>query len=102
MLQTAPISAGLVKSCLHHAGLQAGLQSFEEYLDLALARVDALRWKGSEHVGDLRKGFEAAQEMIQVRLLPALLSALNMALHDTCDGLDNCHLCINCSGSAVL
>ncbi|KAK9813405.1 hypothetical protein WJX73_006344 [Symbiochloris irregularis] len=50
---------------LCNAGLQAGLQSFEEYLDLALARVDALRWKGPEHMDELRRGFQAAQEMIQ-------------------------------------
>lgn len=61
-----------------NAGLQAGLQSFEEYLDLALARVDALRWKGPEYMDDLRKGFSAAQEMIQVRMCARRLAIFSV------------------------
>lgn len=53
---------------LCNSGLQAGLQSTEEYLDVALARVDALRWQGQECVEDMRVAFQAARDMMQVRL----------------------------------
>lgn len=46
--------------------MQAGLQSTEEYLEVALARIDAVRWQGSEHMPDLRAAFQAANDMMQV------------------------------------
>lgn len=50
----------------YNTAMQAGLQSTEEYLDVALARADAVRWKGPEHMADVRAAFQAAHDMMQV------------------------------------
>ena len=51
---------------LYSQALQAGLQTAEDYLAVILARLDALRHQGPDHMAALRQGFQEAAELMQV------------------------------------
>ena len=51
---------------LYGAALAAGMESPEDYMDVSLARLDALRRKGPEHMEPLRAAFQATSELMQV------------------------------------
>ena len=55
----------------------AGLQAPEEWLDVALARVDVCRWLGQPAQDATRTAFQAAQALMQV---PALDSGLTCCI----------------------
>jgi len=50
----------------YHSALAAGMESPEDYMEVCLARLDALRRKGSDHMEGLRAAFQAATELMQV------------------------------------
>ena len=54
---------------LYSKALQAGLQTAEDYMEVILARLDALRHQGTDNVTLLRLGFQEAAELMQVRIM---------------------------------
>ena len=52
-------------AALYSSALQAGLQTADDYMEVVLARLDALRHRGPDHIQDLRQGFQQAAELMQ-------------------------------------
>ncbi len=50
---------------LYSSALQAGLQTADDYMEVVLARLDALRHRGADHAQELKKGFQQAAELMQ-------------------------------------
>ena len=57
----------------YNSALAAGMETPEDYMEVALARLDAIRRQGPEKAGELRVAFQAVQEMLQVSFLAATL-----------------------------
>lgn len=87
-LELTAVLDGEQHTKLYSQALQAGLQTAEDYLAVILARLDALRHQGPDHIAALRQGFQEAAELMQVRTEPTFSK----------DGLSSClSLCHFCN-----
>lgn len=50
---------------IYSSALQAGLQTADDYMEVVLARLDALRHRGADHAQELKQGFQQAAELMQ-------------------------------------
>lgn len=55
------------QEALFNSALAAGMESAEDYLEVSLARIDAVRRKGADHAAELRALFQSTTELMQVR-----------------------------------
>ncbi|DBA73744.1 TPA: hypothetical protein ACH3X2_009718 [Trebouxia sp. C0005] len=50
---------------LYSSAVQAGLQTADDYMEVVLARLDALRHRGADRAQELKQGFQQAAELMQ-------------------------------------